>query len=46
MVAVEPLKGPPSASITRSESFEFNNNYVNMSLPTIISYLPLAESSI
>ena len=45
MGIVDPLKGPLSDSMTCSEDFKFNYNYVNRSLPKIILYLPLAESS-
>ena len=45
MSAVDPLKVPSSVLITCSDHFEFNPNYVNTSLPNIISYLPLAETS-
>ena len=45
MVVVDPLKGPSSALIMCSENFKFNQNYVNISRPKIISYPPLAESS-
>ena len=45
MVAVDPLKGPSSDLMTCSENFRFNHNYVNRSLPKIISYLTLADSS-
>ena len=45
MVTVDPIKGPSSALMMCSETFKFNPNYVNSSLPKIISYLPLVESS-
>ena len=44
MGAVDPLKCPSSDSLTWSESFKFNPNYVNISCFNIIFYLPLAES--
>ena len=42
---VDPIKGPSYASMTCSENFTFNTNSIYRSLPKIISYLPLAESS-
>ena len=44
MGVVDPLKCPSSVSMMWSENFQFNPNYVNISHPKIISYLPLAES--
>ena len=43
MVAVYRLKGPSSALITLSENSKSNPNYVNISIPNIKLYLPLAE---
>ena len=40
---VYPLKYPSYSSITCSENFKFSPNYINISIPKIISYLPLAE---
>ena len=45
MGAVDPLKVPSSAPITCSEKLRYNPNYVNISLPKIMLYLHLAESS-
>ena len=45
MGAVTPLKGKSSASMTRSNFFRFNHKYINISLPNIMSYLRLLESS-
>ena len=45
MDAVDPLRGPSSVSMTLSENFKFNPKAVNISLPKIMSYLPLAKSS-
>ena len=45
MSVLDPLKGPSSASMTCLTNFKFNPNYVNISRPKIILYLPLAESS-
>ena len=45
MGVLYPLKGPSSASMTCSDNFKLNPNYVNRSCPKIISYLPLADSS-
>ena len=42
---VYPLKVPSSASMTWSDSYRFNPRAVNRSLPNIIPYIPLAESS-
>ena len=42
---VYPFKGPSSTSMTWSDNYIFNPNSVNIYLPRIISYLPLAESS-
>ena len=42
---VEPFKGPSSAPIMCSDSYRFSTNYGNRSLPSIISYLSLVESS-
>ena len=46
MGAVYPWKGPSYDSMTWSDNFKFNPNYVNIYLPKIISYLTLEESSI
>ena len=45
MGIVDPLKGPPSDSMTCSDNFILNHNSVNISGPKIISYIPLADSS-
>ena len=44
MGEINPFKGPSYASMKCSENFILDPNYVNRSLPKIISYLPLAES--
>ena len=44
MVVVYPLKVPSLYLMMCSEYFKFDINYVNRSLPKIISYLPLADS--
>ena len=46
MGVVDPLKGPSSALMPCSENLRFNPNSVNIYYPKIISYPPLAESSI
>ena len=45
MGGVEPLKVPPPASMAWSDNFRFNPKVVNISLPKIIEYLPLEDSS-
>ena len=45
MGVVDPIKCPSFASLTCSEDFRFNPNYIHRSHPMIISYLHLAESS-
>ena len=42
---VSSIKRPPSASMACLEFFTFNPSSVNISLPKIMSYLPLLESS-
>ena len=46
MGVVNPFKVPSSALIQCSKNFRFNPNYVNIFIPKIMSYLPLADSSI
>ena len=45
MGVVDPLKGPSYTSMTCSDNFIFNPNYVNRFRTKIMSYLPLEESS-
>ena len=45
MIADDYFKGPPSDLMMCSESFILNPNNVNRSLASIVSHLPLAESS-
>ena len=46
MGVVDPLRGPSSASMTCSDRFKFNPNYVNISCPNTIFYLPLVKSHV
>ena len=43
MGTVDPLKVPSPVSMTSFESFRLNPNAVNISIPKIISYLPLVD---
>ena len=45
MVTVEPLKGPLSTSMTCLDNPKLNTKSVHISLPNIMSYIPLVESS-
>ena len=45
MGALDHFKSPSPASMTCSEKCVFNNNVLNRSLPKIILYLYLSESS-
>ena len=45
MVAVEPLKGPLSTSMTCLDNPKLNTKSVHISLPNIMPYMPLADSS-
>ena len=45
MGVVDPFNIPSSDLVTCSDNFRFNPNYVNISLPKIISYLPSDDSS-
>ena len=45
MGVVDPLKGPSYALVACSEKFRLNHNSVNIYLPKIMLYLPLANAS-